>query len=378
MFGSKRALIRLQIAACTTEKGRRPQIAAWYHQKGRRTLPKHVQDWGGEKSSRSFAGKTVWRATGQKSPKEVRAGLGWENQDVGRLVGVRRSWRRRRVVGKRPHAPSQAGAWRSPPGAPLGVVGVGKDVTGKVRWKICRRTHEALSHPSWRQAMVDEMAALHSNGTWDLCFTSGKSTVGCRWVYAVKVDPDGQVDALRPRLVAKAILRFMVLIMVTHSPLLPKIASVRLLLSMAAMWGVWFSVQVTPFSVWLETNLLEHGLAVLALLFKSLACFAVTADHSIFYHHNSLGQCIYLVVYVDDIVITAQSSSGVVLSQRKYALDILKENRQFLQSPCDSHWDAVIRILRYIKSTPGQGVLYENRVILRLLVTQMQIGLAHP
>ncbi|RVW89814.1 Retrovirus-related Pol polyprotein from transposon RE2 [Vitis vinifera] len=113
----------------------------------------------------------------------------------------------------------------------------------------------------------------------------------------------------------------------------------------------------------------------------------------------------------------AQSSSGVVLSQRKYALDILEETgmldckpvdtpmdpnvklvpgqgeplgdpgryrrlvgklnyltitrpdisfpvsvvSQFLQSPCDSHWDAVIRILRYIKSTPSQGVLYENR-----------------
>ena len=34
---------------------------------------------------------------------------------------------------------------------------------------------------------------------------------------------------------------------------------------------------------------------------------------------------------------------------------------QFLQSPCDSHWDVVVRILRYIKGTPGQGVLYENR-----------------
>ena len=34
---------------------------------------------------------------------------------------------------------------------------------------------------------------------------------------------------------------------------------------------------------------------------------------------------------------------------------------QFLQSPCDSHWDAVVRILYYIKRTPGQGVLYENR-----------------
>ena len=34
---------------------------------------------------------------------------------------------------------------------------------------------------------------------------------------------------------------------------------------------------------------------------------------------------------------------------------------QFLQSPCDSHWDVMIRILRYIKGTSSQGVLYENR-----------------
>ena len=113
----------------------------------------------------------------------------------------------------------------------------------------------------------------------------------------------------------------------------------------------------------------------------------------------------------------AQSNSGIVLSQRKYDLDILEETdmldckpvdtpmdpnvklvpgqgeslggpgryqrlvgklnyltitrpdisfpvsvvSQFLQSPCDSHWDVIIRILRYIKSTPGQGVLYKNR-----------------
>ena len=34
---------------------------------------------------------------------------------------------------------------------------------------------------------------------------------------------------------------------------------------------------------------------------------------------------------------------------------------QFLQSPCGSHWDVVVRILSYIKGTPGQGVLYEKR-----------------
>ena len=34
---------------------------------------------------------------------------------------------------------------------------------------------------------------------------------------------------------------------------------------------------------------------------------------------------------------------------------------QFMGSPCDSHWDAVVRILRYIKSTPGKGLLFEDR-----------------
>ena len=34
---------------------------------------------------------------------------------------------------------------------------------------------------------------------------------------------------------------------------------------------------------------------------------------------------------------------------------------QFLQSPCDSHWDVVVRILCYVEGTLGQGVLYENR-----------------
>ena len=43
---------------------------------------------------------------------------------------------------------------------------------------LSKSTPEALSHPGWRQAMVDEMTALHSNGTWDLVVLPfGKSTV---------------------------------------------------------------------------------------------------------------------------------------------------------------------------------------------------------
>ena len=33
---------------------------------------------------------------------------------------------------------------------------------------------------------------------------------------------------------------------------------------------------------------------------------------------------------------------------------------QFLNAPSNSHWDFVVCILRYIKSAPSKGLLYEN------------------
>ncbi|RVW20204.1 Retrovirus-related Pol polyprotein from transposon RE1 [Vitis vinifera] len=300
-----------------------------------------------------------------------------------------------------------------------------------------KSTHEALSHPGWRQAMVDEMAALHSNDTWDIVvLPSGKSTVGCRWVYAVKVGLDGQVDRLKARLVAKGYTQvYGSDYGDTFSPV-AKIASVRLLLSMAAMCS-WPLYQLDIKNAFLHGDLaeevyMEQPPGFVAQRESGLVCrlrrslyglkqsprawfirfssvvqefgmLRSTADHSVFYHHNSLGQCIYLVVYVDDIVITGSDqddsliqfwcgpfpkevcfrhpgrnrTGGAFRRPGRYRRLVGKLNyltitrpdisfpvsvvSQFLQSPCNSHWDAVIRILRYIKSTPGQGVLYENR-----------------
>ncbi|RVX07639.1 Retrovirus-related Pol polyprotein from transposon TNT 1-94 [Vitis vinifera] len=147
-----------------------------------------------------------------------------------------------------------------------------------------KSTLEALSHPGWRQVMVDEMTALHSNGTWDLVvLPSGKSTVGCRWVYTVKVGPDGQI------------------------------ASVRLLLSMAAMRS-WPLYQLDIKNVFLHGDLAEEVYMEQPPGFVAqgeFGMFRSTADHSVFYHHNSSGQCIYLVVYVDDIVITSSDQNGI-------------------------------------------------------------------
>ena len=52
--------------------------------------------------------------------------------------------------------------------------------------------------------MIDEMQALKNNGTSKLIsLPPGKKTVGCRWVYTIKVGPNGGVDRLKARLVAK-------------------------------------------------------------------------------------------------------------------------------------------------------------------------------
>ena len=84
--------------------------------------------------------------------------------------------------------------------------------------------------------MVEEIDALHSTGTWNLVpLPAGKSPVDCRWVYAIKIGPDGQVDCLKACLVSKGYTRIYGSDYYdTFSPV-TKMTSVRLLLSMAAI-----------------------------------------------------------------------------------------------------------------------------------------------
>ena len=63
---------------------------------------------------------------------------------------------------------------------------------------------EALPHPAWQNAMLDELKALDHNVTWDLVdLPTNKRAIGCKWVFTVKVNPNGSVARLKARLVAK-------------------------------------------------------------------------------------------------------------------------------------------------------------------------------
>ena len=129
----------------------------------------------------------------------------------------------------------------------------------------------------------------------------------------------------------------------TFSPV-AKIASVRLLLSMAAMRS-WPLFQLDIKNVFLHRDLVEevymeqppslaaqgesglvcklrrslYGLkqspqtwfSRFSSMVQEFGMIRSVADYSIFYHHSSAGKCIYLIVYVDDIVITGSDQDGI-------------------------------------------------------------------
>ena len=208
-----------------------------------------------------------------------------------------------------------------------------------------KSTSEALSHPGWKQALAEEMDALYSNDTWELvALPPGKSHVGCCWVYIVKVEPNGQIDRLKARLVAKGYTQqYSSDYYDTFSPM-AKIVSVRLLLSMAAMRS-WPLFQLDIKNVFLHGDLAdevymeqppgfitqwEFGLVCklrrslyglkqsprawfsrFSSVVQEFGMIRNAADHSVFYHHSSIGKCIYLIVYVDAIVIIGTDQNGI-------------------------------------------------------------------
>ena len=94
---------------------------------------------------------------------------------------------------------------------------------------------EALEDPKWKEAMNEEMRALQKNGTWELVpLPHGKKTVGCRWIYTVKLKADGSIERYKARLVAKGYTQRYGIDYQETFALVAKIKTIRVLLSLAA------------------------------------------------------------------------------------------------------------------------------------------------
>ncbi|GJU74008.1 putative RNA-directed DNA polymerase [Tanacetum coccineum] len=66
---------------------------------------------------------------------------------------------------------------------------------------------EAMASPKdakWKEAMKSEIQSMYDNQVWNLVDTTpGLKTVGCKWIFKKKTDMDGKVHTYKARLVAK-------------------------------------------------------------------------------------------------------------------------------------------------------------------------------
>ncbi|XP_071678378.1 uncharacterized protein [Lolium perenne] len=197
---------------------------------------------------------------------------------------------------------------------------------------------EALADPVWKSAMDEEYQALKHNHTWHLVPAgAGKNVIDCKWVYKVKKCADGSIDRYKALLVAKGFKqRYGIDYEDTFSPVV-KATTIRLVLSIAVSRG-WHLRQLDVKNAFLHGVLEEEAprawYSRLSLKLQSLGFLASKADTSLFFY-NKGGLSIFMLIYVDDIVVVSSSEKavdallhdlvhdGIILSQEKYANDLL-------------------------------------------------------
>ncbi|XP_020249272.1 uncharacterized protein LOC109826663 [Asparagus officinalis] len=281
-------------------------------------------------------------------------------------------------------------------------------------WVEPKSYSEAVKHPGWRNAMKDELDALERQGTLTLeSLPPGKVALGSMWVYKAKLKQDGSLERLKGRLVvfgnrqlpAVAIARNWELHqMDVHNAFLHGDLEEEVYMKLPPGYAPSGSAGKGDVSLYVLVyvdDLLIAGSGHDAVLkFKAYLrdCF----------HMKDLGVLKYFLG-----IEVARGPNGLFLSQRKYVLDIISEAgllgskpistpmeqnhqlarvegelfsepekyrrlvgrlvylmitrpelsysvhvlAQFMSSPMIDHWEAALRVLRYLKGCPSQGIL---------------------
>ncbi|KAJ0470227.1 putative RNA-directed DNA polymerase [Helianthus annuus] len=344
---------------------------------------------------------------------------------------------------------------------------------------------EAASDPRWVEAMNKEMEALFRNNTWILAdLPQGRKAIGCKWVFRVKYKSNGEIERFKARLVAKGFNQREGLDFgETFSPVV-KMVTIRTVVTLAVNFN-WPLYQLDVDNAFLHGSITEDVYMKLpqgyysknetkvCKLVKSLyglkqaprkwnerltdvllkfGFIQSKCDHSLFIL-NKKGVIVFLLVYVDDIVLTGNSvieienikqvlndtfkikdlgvlkyflgievlydKNEICFSQRKYCLELLSEfgylgckpvstpieqsylvtskvekNQellknvtgfqkligkliylsltrpdisytvqflsQFMHSPKEVHLTLALRLLRYLKLSPGKGISFKK------------------
>lgn len=201
----------------------------------------------------------------------------------------------------------------------------------------------ALSSPQWLAAMKEEHTTLLKNNTWTLVnLPPNRKAIGCKWVFRIKDNPDGTINKYKARLVSKGFHQQHGFdFHETFSPVVkPVTICIILTLALTHNWTIQqidvnnaflngllqeevYMVQPPGFEASHKTLVCRLKRALYGLkqaprawyerLAATLVQFGFTTsrcDPSLFvYSKNNIS--IYVLVYVDDIIITGSSASFI-------------------------------------------------------------------
>jgi len=188
--------------------------------------------------------------------------------------------------------------------------------------------------------MQAEFDALHNNNTWNLVSrSSAQNLVGCKWVFRIKRNSDGSTDRYKARLVAKGFHQHPGCDVIETFSSVVKPVTIQIVLTLAVRQR-WSLRQLDVNNAFLQGTLKEevfmlqppgfvdktfpdnicrlkkalYGLkqapraryTELRIFLLSPGFVNSTADASLFIHRKP-GVTLYLLVYVDDIVVTGSS-----------------------------------------------------------------------
>nr|XP_009758876.1 PREDICTED: uncharacterized protein LOC104211510 [Nicotiana sylvestris] len=234
--------------------------------------------------------------------------------------------------------------------------------------------------------MEVKIKALEDNVTREVVdLPPGKKAIGSKWVFKIKYKANGEVERFKARLVAKGYTQQDGLDYHETFSSVAKMVTVKTIISIAASKG-WNLFQMDANNAFLQSDLYEEVYRCLPQGFHKQG--EQKTLHSSF-KVKDLGKLRYFLE-----IEVLRSNKGVLLTQRKYALQLISyvglaaakpintlvELNQKLTTidydthvghagdaklqdhPKQSHWDAVVRVVRYVKGALGLGLLKELQV----------------
>ncbi|RVW56043.1 Retrovirus-related Pol polyprotein from transposon TNT 1-94 [Vitis vinifera] len=251
--------------------------------------------------------------------------------------------------------------------------------------QVPQNIQEAFKYPKWKAAVDEEVRALEKNGTWEITdLPRGKKPVGCKWIFTVKYKADGNVDRYKARLVAKGFTQsYGIDYQETFAPV-AKLNTVRVLLSLAANLD-WSLHQLDVKNAFLNGDLEEEvymdipaGLETTSNFNKVKERYSslTTQIRSGLMNETGMLGCKPAETPMDTTVKLEESDGSAPVDKGRYQrlvgkLIYLSHTRpdigfsvsvvsQFMNNPTEKHMTAVIRILRYLKMTPGKGLFFQR------------------